>query len=405
MCDTLVWRGQGETWLAKNSDRDPYEAQRVEVVPAVRGDRTANLRCTWIEIPQVPDRHACIIGRPAWMWGAEMGVNACGVAIGNEAIFSRRVLKSGAALLGMDLVRLGLERASTAEEALDVIIGLLQAHGQGGPAGFSQRDFRYDNSFLIADSGSAWKLETAGQQWAASRIDSFDSISNALTIDTGADRIPPDLVAVQAGGESFRRRFDTWLRPFFGASRRRRAASLNALGSLPDSGVGFREFAAILRQHRKACPSGNGDLCMHAAPVNSPLAFLRPSQTTNAMIVQLSEHGPRVSFTGTAATCSSLFMPVEFTGGWQVCAQDRWEQHRVAMASAIERGSSASLLGGIEAAEAEIFAAIEAGELCEAETLAITHSAALFGLRLQGNTAPVNIQHEFKQKRSTEETS
>ncbi|KUJ81622.1 peptidase family C69 [Microbulbifer flavimaris] len=404
MCDTLVWRGQGETWLAKNSDRDPYEAQRVEVVPAVCGDRSPRLRCTWIEIPQVPDRHACIIGRPAWMWGAEMGVNQCGVAIGNEAIFSRRVLKRGEALLGMDLVRLGLERGASAEEALEVIIALLEAHGQGGPAGFSQRDFRYDNSFLIADQNSAWKLETAGRQWAASRVDRFDSISNALTIGVEADRVHPDLASVPGGQGSFRRRFDTWLRPYFGASKRRRASSWKALSALPQHGVGFRHFAAILRQHRKAGPSGNGDLCMHAAPSESPLAFLRPSQTTNAMIVQLREEGPRVTFTGTAATCCSLFHPVDFSGRWQVCEPDLWEQHRVHMTSSIARGSSATLLEQINAAEAEIFKAVGAGRLRDAESLARKYSAELFKLRMQVETASINKSDEFKPS-STEEIS
>ncbi|GAA5525749.1 hypothetical protein Maes01_02321 [Microbulbifer aestuariivivens] len=378
MCDTLVWRGQGQTWLAKNSDRDPYEAQRVEVIPAVRGDSSPTVRCTWIEIPQVPNRNACIIGRPAWMWGAEMGVNQCGVAIGNEAIFSRKVLKEGAALLGMDLVRLGLERATTAEQALEVIVALLEAHGQGGPAGYSQRGFRYDNSFLIADSQSAWKLETAGRQWAACRVDKFDSISNGLTIDGNPDRMHADLSGAGTGKAGFRQTFDTWLRPYFGASRKRRAASLSALRALPQEQLGFRHFAAILRHHHKPSPSGNGDLCMHAAPAGSPLAFLRPSQTTNAMIVQLREEGPRVSFTGTAATCSSLFHPVDFSGRWQVCTPDRWERHRVAMASAVELGGSASLRAAIEAAESEIFTAIEAGEPLLAERLAQRKFSEIF---------------------------
>ncbi|WP_237066008.1 hypothetical protein [Microbulbifer guangxiensis] len=397
MCDTLVWRGPGETWLAKNSDRDPYEAQRVEVIPAVRGDRSRLLRCTWIEIPQVPDRHACIIGRPAWMWGAEMGVNECGVAIGNEAIFSRRLRRRGAALLGMDLVRLGLERAATADEALEVIVALLGAHGQGGPAGFSQREFRYDNSFLIADARSAWKLETAGQLWAVTRVDTCDSISNGLTIERDAERVHPDLATEGGRQGSFRQQFDTWLRPFFGASRRRRAASLSALGALPMSGTGFRHFAAILRQHRKAGPSGNADLCMHAAPSHSPLAFLRPSQTTNAMIVQLGAAGPRVAFTGTAATCGSLFRPVDFTGTWKVCEPDLWELHRVAMADTIERGSSTGMLAKINAAEEKIFAAIEAGDLSRAEGLAQHHASDLFSWPHRAEAGSMNTRHNSKQ--------
>lgn len=52
---------------------------------------------------------AVILSKPNWMWGAEMGANECGVAIGNEAIWTND--NDGDSdphvkrLLGMDLVR------------------------------------------------------------------------------------------------------------------------------------------------------------------------------------------------------------------------------------------------------------------------------------------------------------
>ena len=45
----------------------------------------------------------------------------------------------------MDLVRLGLERGRTAEEARDVIVQLLETHGQGGNCGLSH-PFYYQNA-------------------------------------------------------------------------------------------------------------------------------------------------------------------------------------------------------------------------------------------------------------------
>lgn len=365
MCDTLALRSDGETWLAKNSDRDPLEAQRVEVVPPVRNDPGKILRCTWMEIPQVPDRHGCIIGRPAWMWGAEMGVNECGVAIGNEAIFSRRVMKRGAALLGMDLLRLALERADSAGRALEVIVDLLERHGQGGPAGYTQREFRYDNSFLVADAKSIWKLETAGRLWAAKRIEKSDGISNALTIERDWDSVHPDLVRSPV---DFRRKFDTRLLPFVGASHRRRAASLAALEQLQGKEISFADFARILRRHRRGEPGGNADLCMHAAPARSPLKFLRPSHTVNAMIVRLGNDGPRVAFTGTPGSCTSLFRPVGFSGEWQVCERDLWERHRVWIDHQTLNGSGRLLLQEqLAAAEGEIFSNLQGGDLPAAE--------------------------------------
>ena len=71
--------------------------------------------------------------RPAWIWGFEHGLNEAGVAIGNEAVWTT-LDAAGApeALIGMDLVRLGLERATTAAEAVEVMTALLERHGQGG---------------------------------------------------------------------------------------------------------------------------------------------------------------------------------------------------------------------------------------------------------------------------------
>lgn len=376
MCDTLALRSERVTWLAKNSDRDPLEAQRVDVVPAVRGDRTPTLRCTWVEIPQLPDRHACILGRPAWMWGAEMGVNECGVAIGNEAIFSRQVRKKGVALLGMDLVRLALERADSAEQALQIIVDLLQQHGQGGPAGYTQRDFRYDNSFLIADHSVVWKLETAGRQWVARRVEHADSISNALTIGTEYERSDE---ATRQRSKNFRRDFDSWLIPFVGASHQRRASSLAEVSKLNADQASFADLAAILRKHHRAEPGGNRDLCMHAAPSHSPWRFLRPSHTVNAMIVRIDHAGPSVAFTGTASSCVSLFRPVDFQGEWSLCAQDLWERHKVWLDQRKLRGQHRRLFQrDIEAAEREIFAAIEATDLIAAERKAIAWARHLY---------------------------
>ena len=60
--------------------------------------------------------------RPAWMWGVEHGVNEAGVAAGNATIYTTLDPRGFPdALTGMDLVRLALERASTAAEAVEVV--------------------------------------------------------------------------------------------------------------------------------------------------------------------------------------------------------------------------------------------------------------------------------------------
>src|SRR4029077_18802376 len=88
-------------------------------------------------------------------------------------------------LLGMDLIRLGLERGATAREALDVMAALLEEHGQGGsPRHNDPRAACYDSSFILADPAEAWVLETSGRDWVARRVDGVYSISNVPSLGT-----------------------------------------------------------------------------------------------------------------------------------------------------------------------------------------------------------------------------
>jgi secernin len=114
MCDTLIVAPDVTktqiALFAKNSDRPPNEAQFLDWAPAQTYSPGESLQCTYIDIPQVQQTSAVLLSRPFWMWGAEMGINQHGVVIGNEAVFSKIQANKEPALLGMDLLRLGLER-------------------------------------------------------------------------------------------------------------------------------------------------------------------------------------------------------------------------------------------------------------------------------------------------------
>ena len=84
------------------------------------------VQCTYIRIPQVKHTHAVLLSKPFWMWGAEMGVNEHGLAIGNEAVFTKIPYQKSDALTGMDLLRLALERAATASQAVTTITDLIE---------------------------------------------------------------------------------------------------------------------------------------------------------------------------------------------------------------------------------------------------------------------------------------
>ncbi|WAQ94176.1 SCRN3-like protein [Mya arenaria] len=210
MSDILVvlppLTADGSVIFAKNSDRPPTEVQEVVYVPPASHDKGTKLHCTFIEVDQIPETRGVILSKPAWCWGAEMGANDHGVCIGNTAVWTRlcRPGDHEEKLIGMDLVRLGLERSSTAREAIDVISILLMTHGQGGICSEDHNfgQWTYHNSFVIADKQEAWLLETADKMWAAKKVtNGVLAVSNCLTIGTEADIMSPDILAqAQNGG-------------------------------------------------------------------------------------------------------------------------------------------------------------------------------------------------------------
>ena len=207
-CDTWVAMKDatfdGSIILTKNSDRPPMEAQPLTQFPRMKHEAGSTVKCTYIEIPQVAETYEIILSKIWWTFGGEHGMNEYGVAIGNEAVWSHEEYRWNDALLGMDMLRLGLERGKTAYEAMHVIIDLLQEYGQSGDAEYPGEwgEGNYHNTFIIADPNDAWVLETAGTYWAAKQITSgVWSISNIYSITNDWTEAHPKLVehAIEMG--------------------------------------------------------------------------------------------------------------------------------------------------------------------------------------------------------------
>ncbi len=289
MCDTFVVVKPGRVLFGKNSDRDPNEAQVLSWVPARDHASGSDLTCTWRSIPQVGHTHAVFLSRPFWMWGAEMGANEYGVVIGNEAIFTRESNQDDG-LLGMDLVRLGLERGANAAESVDVICELIQTFGQGGRCGYEDSGFSYHNSFLIADHGEAWVVEAAGKRTARRCIDEgVYAISNDVTL--------PEL-------RSIRDRTRPWVARAHLRQKRVRC--------LAEDVASVKGAMAVLRDHgtEDALPRYS----RHAGAMSSPCmhagGWLVGAQTTGSMVSELRPIGVTHWATGTSAPCLSVFRPV-----------------------------------------------------------------------------------------------
>lgn len=185
MCDTLVALGNstdnGNVIFGKNSDRPHNEIQLITYAPKCQYIEGDTVNCTYISIPQVKETAAILLSQPFWMWGAEMGANQHGVVIGNEAVYTHEPLRKEG-LLGMDLLRLGLERGNSAYKSIKIITELLEKYHQGGGCSYKDSTWTYHNSFLIADSKEAYVLETADDWWIVEKVVDVRSISNEISI-------------------------------------------------------------------------------------------------------------------------------------------------------------------------------------------------------------------------------
>ena len=329
MCDTLVAVGgstaDGSVILAKNSDREPNEAQALTYVARTRHEPGSQVKCTYLELPQVSETYEVILSRPFWMWGCEMGANEFGVAIGNEAVFTKEPVGKEPGLIGMDMVRLALERSRSARQALETITALLSQYGQSGNCGFHHQLY-YHNSFIIADPDEAWVLETAGGFWAAERVQGVRTISNGLTIGDRWDLASPGLVehALEKGWCESRDDFhfarcysDSFYTRFDGCRPRQRRST--ELLESADGTVSVQTMMDALRDHG---PKAGDDptwsprrgLLMETLCVHASNGLTRPSQSTGAMVAHLTRDLPTYWLTGTSGTCTSIFKPV-YLGG------------------------------------------------------------------------------------------
>lgn len=328
MCDTLVALGNctadGAVIFAKNSDREPNEAQYMLLIPAATHSPDEQVQCTYRSLPQVERTNAVLLSKPFWMWGAEMGANEHGVVIGNEAVFTRVENDKTNGLIGMDFLRLALERANTAFGALQVIVQLLEQYGQGGNCGFTH-PFYYHNSFIIADRQDAWVLETAGRHWAAEQVKTVRSISNALTIGNTWDLVSQDLVQYaidrgwcrSQGDFNFARCYSDRIYTPLSDAAQRQSCTMTALEQSAGK-LTVRDAMANLRSHRTSTAEGwrpdrgltGADVCMHAG-----FGPVRASQTAGSLVAHLSPNGDTFWWTGTAAPCTSIFKPVWIDAG------------------------------------------------------------------------------------------
>src|SRR5262249_54080654 len=148
----------GQTLLGLNCHRPPRECQILRRLPGRAFAPGETLQLRDLTLTQPRQTHTVLACQPHGTWGCLAGVNACQVGLASANWRSRLAGASG--LTGPELVRLVLQRAGSAHQALDVLTDLIARHGQADG----------DHGFLIADPGEAFVLEAAGRGWAVQEI-------------------------------------------------------------------------------------------------------------------------------------------------------------------------------------------------------------------------------------------
>lgn len=249
-----------------------------------------------------------------------MGYNEKGLIIGNEAEGSRLEPETEDGILGMDLLRLALERSATAKEAIEVITSLLKKYGQKANASaLTQRT--YENTFLIVDKDECWILETAGREWAAKQVKTMQGVSNCYSIGTDADMLSENAESIA--------REKRWLSPDepfdfakaysgriirqpLGVQRFRRLNKLLSQKEMHD----FESLSDILRDHfegeliepRFGATAGTFlSICMHMREWGE-------SETSASLLARYDETVGIIARYAPVQPCLSAYIPVYMVG-------------------------------------------------------------------------------------------
>jgi dipeptidase len=307
---------EGRTLFGHNSTRPVGEGQELCRIAGRAYARGETVHTTNLVLPQVARTHTVLGCRPAGCWGLQHGVNQAGVALGTTPIHTK-LLAGGPGLTGPDLVRLGLERAASALQAVDVLTDLVSRFGQGGYAGCAAAE-DHDNAVLIADAREAFVLEACGSYWGLQRVGEVRAVTDVSRLRQDWDRLARGLSTLAIGQgwwpeDGSKLDFAGALAPagVDGAAALRRWGRATLLLEENNGQIDPAFLRRLLSDHHEGSVLRPSEmtLCQHAT--------VAPGEATAASLVaQLGPEGEPlpVAWWGFGLPCSTVYFPLFLDG-------------------------------------------------------------------------------------------
>jgi secernin len=313
-CDMVVALARatvdGQALFGHNSTRAAGEVQALVRRPGRDFAPGEMVRIPGLALPQVRRTATVLANRCENLWGYPHGINEHGVALGVTSM-RMKLSAEGPRLSGPDLVRLTLERAGSARQAVDVIADLVTRHGQGTEKGEA-------NSFLIVDRQEAFALETCGAHWAEQSVREVRAASDVCHLRQDWDRISRGLasLAIERGWwpeDGSKLDFAGALAHEGGdnAAALRRWGRATVLLEQQNGQIDVVFLRRLLGDHVEVPRALAGvartpepSLCRHAAEPDEPA-------TAASLVAQLGSPAcPPVAWCAFGAPCSTIFFPL-----------------------------------------------------------------------------------------------
>jgi secernin len=268
-------------------------------------------------LPQARETHTAVGVQTRGEWGYHHGVNVHGVAAGCTRLRTR-LASPQSGLRGPDIVRLMLERAQTARQALDLATDFIRRHGQGAACSGEIGD----NAFLVADAAEAFVLETAGRHWAYQEVRQVRAVSDTCTVRQDWDGVAPGLagLAIDSGwwpGDGSKVDFAGVAAPTQAADAMRRWGRATFLLEEQNGYIDLSFIRRMLSDHYEGCPDeadpvlsrkGPSPLCLHGNSMDGVA-------TGTSLIVQLGSADPkRIAWFCPGPPCIGVYLPVLLAG-------------------------------------------------------------------------------------------